>query len=369
MIRLMVRWIALIALLSFGCDRAPVSPNAPIVNPGRPVVQFTPITQLPPNRIVHVAIDSLGNVLYTLETEKGTDGVIIVGENGIPRATELTSANILTAMGEAPGGNGTIQDLAAGPDGTIYFYFVGGRGRTLRACVGRFLPRNQAISVVVDTSMLSRHSEMGDSLGLARGTLVAQGNRFTLLLRHFDAWAIFNFDARRIAPGADSEFVRPYKKLMADDLELQLTQTKYELSAGPENDLFLMDFSTSALWQIDPAGGTKLRASFAGLPRDLSLPLQLKDGHLILFAADSDPVEGELNDVLRRSMPRTTYPAILNLNGKEITAIGRDDLRVFTGFPTYAMRLHQFLPASDGTFVAYDVASGQLMRLNFTTVR
>ena len=108
-------------LLPLGCDRAPAPPPASSVLPVKLVAELKPITQLPPARIAHVAVDELGNTFYTLETEKGDDGVIAVGENGIPRATQLTSANILAAMGETVGGNGTIQDLVAGPDASLYF--------------------------------------------------------------------------------------------------------------------------------------------------------------------------------------------------------------------------------------------------------
>src|SRR3954453_17663460 len=93
-------FLAVILLLALvlcpgGCDRAPSSSSPGVALPGKPIADLTPLTQLDANRTVHVAVDALGNVFYSVETDKGADGAIVVGDNGIPRATQLTSANIL----------------------------------------------------------------------------------------------------------------------------------------------------------------------------------------------------------------------------------------------------------------------------------
>jgi hypothetical protein len=84
---------------------------------------------------------------------------------------------------------------------------------------------------------------------------------------------------------------------------------------------------------------------------------------LLIFAADSEPIEADASDLPSRRLPRTTYPALLRLAGKDITAIGRQELRAPGGFPAYAMRIRQLVSAPDGTFVAYDLASGQIVRI------
>lgn len=344
------------------CDRAPtaVKPTPP---PVRPSAHLSVVCQIPPNRTTHVVVDLLGNVLYTSETERGLDGMMIVGETGLPRATELTSVNILSAMGETAGGSGTIQDLAVGPDGMIYFYFVGGKGRTIRACIGRFEVRRQAITIAIDSEKLIRQSGMGDSIALARGNLLPQGNRMSLFLRHFDGWALFHFDPQRISPIAQDPMTRSFTKVIGDTGEMRLTQTRYEFAPGPEQDLLLMDYQTGTLFQVDPTGNATLRAPLTGFPSDLSLPLKLKDNKLMIFAADSPPVAGEVTEFVRSSGARVTYPALLTIDGKKVTSLGRDDLRAYPGFPVYAMRIKELVQAKDGTYVGYDQASGQLMRI------
>lgn len=369
------KWLGIVLLLVqcclmlCACDDAPRTGRMVVV-PKKKVAHIKAMTQLQPNRPTHVSIDQLGNVIYTVETERGLDGAMIVGESGLPRATTLTSVNILAAMGETEtiGGSGAIQDLATGSDGLIYFYFVGGKGRTIRACVGRYDARRQVITILVDTENLMKRSGMGDSIALARGVLLpGAGHRMGLWLRHFDGWAMFHFDIRRIAPYVDPEFVRSYTKVIDEIQELRLSQTRYEFSPGPGSDLFLTDSMTGTLWQVDPTGKATVRALLTGLPADLSLPLATGENQILLFAADAAPIEGEIPEMLRRSIPRATYPALIQLEAAEMTAIDRNDLRAFGGFPVYAMRIHEMKRAPDGSLIAHDQASGQLMRITITT--
>lgn len=362
--RMLRRLLPAFLLFLSACDRKPTR-GVNVPQPTRTIAQITALCQLPPGRPTHVAVDPLGNVFYSNETDRGTDGMMAVGETTLPRATELTSVTILAALGEAVGGNGTIQDLAAGPDGMIYFYFVGGKGRTIRACIGRFDSRKALVTVLADTDQLMMASGMGDSIALARGTLIPQGNRMSLWLRHFDGWVLLHFDPRRLGPGGE-ELIRSFSKVVGDGIELKLSEKRYEMSSGPGQDVYLMDFQTGTLWQVDPAGKATVRAPLTGFPAELSLPLSLKDGKIMMFAADSPPVVGEIQEFVRRSDRRITYPALLTIDGKQITSLGREDLRAFAGFPVYTMRIHEMTQAPDGSFVAYDEASGQLMRIAVT---
>lgn len=363
--RVHVLFIALLFVVA-GCDR-PSSRSTTVQLPKRPIAQVTPLTQLEPNRAAHVAVDTLGNVFYSLETERGNDGVVVVAENGTPRATQLTSANILAAMGESVGGSGTIQDLVAGPDGAVWFYFLGGKGRSLRACVGQFLLRNESIQIVFDTRPLSHLSGMGDSIGLARGTLLPAGNMMRLLLRHTDSWALFSFDNRRVMRGIQLQLDRPFVKVWSDDQELDLTRDRYVMSPGVGENMLLLDRATGMMWQVDPIGRATVRILLTGLPSELSRPVVIKGDHLMIFAAESPRIEADVTAPLGTNLPRTSYPALLDIAADKITAIGRDDLRVYSGFPVYAIRIHELVAAPDGSLIGYDLGSGQLLRIRLTT--
>ena len=107
--------------------------------PTRTIAEFKPLTQLLHNQLAHVTCDSLGNVFYTTETQKGQDVLFVITDTGIPRATQLTSANILAAMGETVGGSGSIQDVVAGPEA--------GSGSISLARALRSAPRPGSITV------------------------------------------------------------------------------------------------------------------------------------------------------------------------------------------------------------------------------
>ncbi|HWP41454.1 MAG TPA: hypothetical protein VNL70_11050, partial [Tepidisphaeraceae bacterium] len=216
---------------------------------------------------------------------------------------------------------------------------------------------------------------MADSIGIARGTLLYRPANLTticLFLRHTDAWAVLSFSPRQPDPRSQIEMRRTHSRVHGDELEFDLTRERFVLSAGPGDSLLLMDLSGGALFRVDPTGAATLINLLIGLPKELSAPLVLDDPNtqandlatpLLIFAADSEPIEADASDLPSRRLPRTTYPALLTIAGKQITAIGRQDLRAPGGFPAYALRIRQLVPAPDGSFVAYDQASGQIVRI------
>jgi hypothetical protein len=358
----MARWgvIYLLLLALIGCDRP--RPLSAVAAPPRRVADFRPIVQLLPNRSVHAAVDSIGNIFYTVETEDGQDAVFVVAENGLPRATRLSSASILSTLGET-GGNGAIQDLAAGAGGTIWFYFSGSRGRSVIVCLGQFSLRDGLIRIVYDANQLKRDSGMNDSIALARGTLIAGDPSMHLLLRHTDAYAVFRFPAERAAPPATNELVRVLSRITHEDRTINLIDPQLRLAPGSGDSLLLLDRTTGELFDVDPEGHATLRILLAQLPKEISPPLPLKDQRLILFAGDSELIESELANPMAVSRQRVTWPAVVLIDGKALTMIDRDDLRVPAGFPAYAMRINQIVPAPGGTWIVYDRSSGQLMRM------
>jgi hypothetical protein len=356
--------LILVLAVAIGCDRPSASNRRPVQLAKKSVLQLKVISQLPPNRVAHLAYDRMGRVLYSYESNEGSDAVFIVGENGLPRATRLTSSNILAALGETVGGTGTIQDLVTSSDGAVYFYFTGGKGRAIRACVGRFIPQNESMSILIDTARMAKFSQMGDSIALARGQLLQMGSRMGLFIRHTDAWTLFTFDPRNISINSESEISRPFVKVVGEeDQQINLAQLRYELSEGPGENLLLYDRNTGTLWQLDPAGRATVRALLNGLPREMSRPLVMGPSQLLMFVADSEPIESEMSDLLRRRLPRVSFPALFEITDKEFTAMGREDFRIAGEFPIYAMRIHEIIQMPDGSFVGYDMSSGQLLRL------
>jgi hypothetical protein len=350
-----------------GCDRSPKS-GPSVMLPGKRVAELRQLTQLPHNATVHIAIDTLGNLFYVTERDDGQDAAFVVSESGIPRQTQLTAANILAAMGESVGGRGNIQDLVAGADGTIYFYFSGSKGASIRTAVGVYSRRSESITLAFNQSQLAAASGMGDSIGIARGSLVPIGSRqIGLLLRHTDGWAFLSFFTDRPGPGVDLKLGQPFKRVALDSESINLSRRQYELSAGIGGNLLLADHSTGAIWELDPLSGqTKIHTYLTALPRDVSSPLVINKDHLLLFIADSEPLEADVNITIRRQLPQTSFPALVEIAGTNFTAIGREEFRAPAGFPVYAMRIHQLLLAPDGTYIGYDLASGQLMRIRVT---
>src|SRR3954470_7618114 len=114
--------LMILALLVFGCDRTSSAPQSEAPRVKLYSLELWPVTPLLPTRPTHVAIDAIGNLHWVQETEDGDDVVFVMGEGAIPRATQLTSANILKALKLDQGGSAHIQSIAAGADGAIYFY-------------------------------------------------------------------------------------------------------------------------------------------------------------------------------------------------------------------------------------------------------
>lgn len=364
MMKSMIRWLLTLTVLIAGCGRSKDPSGGSSAQPAKRVVQLQPIAQLPPGRTVHVAVDPRGNIFYVVETEQQQDGVLMVGSGGIPRATQLTSANILAAMGQTVGGAGNIQSLVASPEGGLFFSFIGGKGRAIYACVGHFNSRQQTMRILFGTDQLKTATGFGDSLAIARTTLVPMKDRIGLFVRHMDNWVFFSFDAVLRGPAFEPKLVRGFTKVQADEMEIKLSNDRYELSGGPGASLLLMDRVTGLLWQVDPVKGMGVfRLLLRGLPRELSTPLAIDNDRLLMFAADSELIDADVNEVLFSQIPQTAYPALLEITDKKISAIGRQDLRAPAGFPVHWLMIRQLLACPDGSLVGYDRASGMLMRI------
>src|SRR4051812_19566369 len=80
-----LRTLAITALLSSACDRRPAAaPLPPSTQPLGYQLEIKPLTPLLPARDTHVAVDSLGNVYWVQESDRGDDTLFVIGEGEIP---------------------------------------------------------------------------------------------------------------------------------------------------------------------------------------------------------------------------------------------------------------------------------------------
>jgi hypothetical protein len=360
---------ALLCLPLLGCDDGgTISGGMPLESAGKRLLQLRTVAQLLPNRRTHVAVNRVGHLFWVQETEDGHDVLFMQGETGIPRATRLGTSNILDALrdaGDSAGDgpiSGNIRDIVAA-EGGLYFYFFGYRGKTPKACLGQYLPQSGRIRVLADTARLFELTQMGQSLDLARASLVASGDRVYLWLRHSDASVFIAFDPRFIPALTPPKFESPLARIHSEGRPLPLTKNEYELSPGPGGTLFLLDIASAVLWQVDRSGAATVRFLLIGLPKQLAPPTAVGENSLVMFAAESELIGTELQILERPDLPKFQYPALLQIRGNQISAIERTEFRAHAGFPVYAVRLGRLIPETPQTWISYDAASGALMRV------
>src|SRR5687767_1547330 len=228
--------VVIISLASAGCDRGDPVAGMPLESAGRRIVQFRTLTQLLPNRKTHLAVDRLGQIFWVQESENQQDVLFVIGDGGIPRATRLTSANILDALaaagdgaGDGPAG-GTIRDIATG-EGGVFFFFYGYKGNTPKACLGLYQPQAGRIRVLASTAALGKASGMGRSLELARASLASSDQTIYLWLRHSDASIFFAFEPRALVLSTPMELREPFAEVVSEEgRPLPLARVECEMS-------------------------------------------------------------------------------------------------------------------------------------------
>jgi hypothetical protein len=362
------------ALALAACDRRP---SAPAVATAPAAValelELKPITPLLPNRPTHVTVDMLGNIYWVQEGDRADDTMFVIGEGDIPRATQLSVANIAAAM-DASGARGNIHDIAAGPGGEIYFYFSGNAGRQSLACVGLFNPKTAQVRVLADADALATATGMGRSLPLARGTVISDSRNIWIWLRHTDDWAIFRVDPRGLPTSGPTRLARPFETVTLAGKPLALTRDEYQMSAAPGGMLFLLDPVAGQLLKITPSGAATVARSLVGLPVDLSTPAVDRTGRMLLFAANDDLIKPQPGadaaagsaSPIQQTKIDATFPAMLLFDDaeKRVAHIGRDDMQAYPGFPVFGMRLRQLVPRpSEEAWISYDAGSGELLRV------
>jgi len=380
----MHRALVIIPLLIFftGCDPGPSagggSNSAATSNPTAPparkayVADLSVLTPLAPRRATHLAIDPPGNLWFVQESDDCDDVAFIAGASDAPRATRLSSANILAAAGATSSDRGNIQSIAAGPNGEIYFYLKGGGKRDTIACLGRFSERTGAIQILAGTSQLQSESGLGRSIELARGTVVVSqsGKSLYVFVRHDDGAAMFRLDLRKLpSSGAVPQLGAPVSEFRGANETLPLTRPELELAAGTEDSLIFLDTWGGAIWRVSSDNRATLLCSIVGISRQLSLPAVMRDGRLALFAGDGDAIGPHVKERIEPVALELKYPSIVAVtDGAAALLVPPDAIRAPGGFTLYATQLQQLInePARD-SFLAFDAASGQIVRVKITS--
>jgi hypothetical protein len=232
------------------------------------------------------------------------------------------------------------------------------------------VPRNATIQLLADTNAIASATDMGRSLPLARGSVLADRHILWLWLRHSDAWSLFRIDTRKLPSSGPSPLTRAFSAVRIDERPIDLTRDEYDLAPAGDENLFLLDPLEGRVLKITPEGVATVVRSLVGLPSSLSTPTVDREGKLLLFAATPGPnapiiQPAKIEDTNAARPPDVTYPAMLIFGaGDHITAIGRDDIVAYPGFPVFGMRLKQLIPhPGEEGWVSYDPGSGELLRL------
>ena len=365
--------ILVVALLVGGCDDGSSTPSVPVMP--MPVetgpayeLDLQPIAPLTPNRLTHVVVDAQGNVGWLQEGEGADDSMFMMGEGQIPRMTQLTARRVAETIG-GKGATGKMHSIAAARNGEVYFYFLGGKGRTMLAALGMYSPKTDKIRILTNADGLMNASGFGKSLVLARASLYTNNDNLWLWLRHTDSSALFRLRHTDIPPAGPLNLGSSLRSVTIADEKIELTKDDYLFAPGELENLLFIDLEESELRQIDGLGRVSTLRSLIGLPVALSAPLREKDGRIILFAGDAPLMQaqhiGQVGvQTIRLNVP---YPAIVMIPpGSTSTArgIGRDKFSIYSDFKLQAMRIRELVPdPRGGGWIAYDLSSGELLRM------
>ncbi|MDB5321440.1 MAG: hypothetical protein JWN40_3071, partial [Phycisphaerales bacterium] len=209
-----------------------------------------------------------------------------------------------------------------------------------------------------DTAALARDSRLGDSLALARGSIVRVGEILWLWLRHDDAYALLSLDVTR----SGSVLRQTFETVRTTGgEELRLISSTEDLARAPGNSLLYLDRRTARLWKIGPLGEATPLADVGDPPATLSAPSLDDRGRLVMFAPDP-PMPAE-QPLIPATRPTTDYPALIILDADgQRTLLGRntfaapDKINIRTLAPPQLFR-------DRAGWLAYDPQTGELLRI------
>jgi len=325
----------------------------------------TPLVPLAPGRRTHVATDSRGNLYFLQETDAGQDVLFDVSQSSsISRQLELTSARILEKL-KTPSGTGNIQSLAMARQDRLCFYFAGGKGRETFAALGYYDTLSPRIVLLATTDAIAKASGLGDSLELARGTIIAgAGAEMWLWLRHDDAGVLLRFDPLAPIPSNGFQLKRPFPIVRGPSGEIRIRSEHEDISAGSDGSLFYIERKDANLWKIDPAGSATLLQSLNGAPSGLTPPAFDGTGRLIMLAGNGNPLAAHDVDADMDRAFAVTEPSLLILEGTKLTALDRSAFKAPDSVNLPTLEPEQLLPFREKeTWVSYDKGSGQLLQV------
>jgi hypothetical protein len=99
----------------------------------------------------------------------------------------------------------------------------------------------------------------------------------------------------------------------------------------------------------------------------MSAPAISPEGRIMVFAADSKPLKERSIAQIANPVVQAQYPAMLFFDKQSVTAINRDAIQAYPGFPVYQLQITEMAPEKGGrSWIAYDNASGELLRAELT---
>jgi hypothetical protein len=349
------------ALLLVSCDKGAPAPKP---TPRKPSADLITLVSLRATQRTVITITQNGRI-YICQPD--ADSSVRVFENGELRYTALTPARIAQQMGETQT-TGSIRSIVTLPSGEILAYYSGTSRRSSLTSLVTYDPNTEAMKVVATSSQLAEVTKMGLSIDLADAQLVRAGNSIWLWLQHVDQSVLFALEPRQILSG-DTASWRPIRNLRMDEGTLTLTAGD-QLFGQLDGTVWTLRPSTGELWRLSVEG-----RAFGGLqsdkrPRLSVVPLVLREGKTkeprLLFYPFEDIPADPLTAPDLSDADATRYPAFVASTKDKQLVLDRDAMKVRPAFPLYAIRITtwQLDPAGDG-IVAYDIMSGEILRLRF----
>ena len=352
-----------------GCDRPAAQSSGSGAGGGkRPTtmaVEITRVTPLPPNHRTHVAPTGIGQLFWVQEAETaGRETVFAISDGGLPSATRFSNASVLEALGQADAA-GSIQSMAAGPEGKLYFYFLGGKKKLLLAALGMFSPDTGKTQIIADTDALQRESQMGNALALARGTVVRVGNVMWLWLRHADGFALLSLE-----PGVVLR--RRVDGVRVEGAKVRLSSAREDLAAGLGDWLIYIDRESGKLWKVTRIGEGSILANLSDLPKAMTAPSWDERGRMVMFAPEglsfADPQDNALGAVAAAAAAAagtsgaTPLPAMVLFEGEKRILLDRDKFTAPASLNLRNLAIGE-LVRDRSSWLGYDPPTGELLRI------
>jgi len=360
-------WCVIFMAVALGCDREPPAPPPPTAQkPSGMVVEVQGVTPLLPDRRTHVAPTGTGKIFWVQESPDvgGRETVFALAEGGLPGATPFSNAAVLDALGErggTGGARGSLQSLAVGPEGDVFFFFAGETRRKLLMTLGAFSPSTGQTRVLADSTALRDASGMGNTLALARGCVLrGPGSRTWLWLRHDHGFALL-----AVEPGTSGSTLRRlFDRVRApDDEPLALVSPRDDLQPSSADGWTYLDRARGRLWRIGPTGGATPLADVSDLPKALSAPSPDDRGRPVMFAPDGPPfVEPPDEPASPAAPPAVDLPAWVTLDGDRRTVLARPKFRLPARLNVRSLAFPEIV-RDRASWLGYDTQTGELLRI------